>query len=174
MVHEGDHPHPDRRAPREPAAQGAEGARDRARPLARRSARGHGAQRRAGLRRVRAGSSRDARQARALALVPPGSARYRDRAADVRAARARVMSAARILAAYRAIFGTLIVVASIQTLVAAPAHHVALPAAVEIAAALMLMWRRTQWVGASVLLAVFACAQVLSAVEGAYPTRFLQ
>jgi len=53
------------------------------------------------------------------------------------------MSAARILAAYRAIFGTLIVVASIQTLVAAPAHHVALLAAVEIAGALMLMWRRT-------------------------------
>ena len=82
------------------------------------------------------------------------------------------MSAARILAAYRAIFGTLIAVASIQPLVAAPAHHVALLAAVEIAGALMLMWRRTQWVGASVLLAVFACAQVLSAVEGEYPTRF--
>ena len=84
------------------------------------------------------------------------------------------MSAARILAAYRAIFGTLIAVASIQTLVAAPAHHVALLAAVEIAGALMLMWRRTQWVGASVLLAVFACAQVLSAVEGEYSMRFLQ
>jgi len=84
------------------------------------------------------------------------------------------MSAARILAAYRGIFGTLIVVASIQTLVAAPAHHVALPAAVEIAAALMLMWRRTQWVGAAVLLLVFAGAQVLSAIEGEYPTRFLQ
>ena len=84
------------------------------------------------------------------------------------------MSAARILAAYRAIFGTLIVVASIQTLVAAPAHHVALLAAVEIAGALMLMWRRTQWVGASVLLLVFAGAQVLSAVGGEYPTRFLQ
>ncbi len=38
----------------------------------------------------------------------------------------------------------------------------------------MLMWRRTQWVGASVLLAVFAGAQVLSAVEGEYPTRFVQ
>jgi len=84
------------------------------------------------------------------------------------------MSAARILATYRAIFSTLIVVASIQPLVAAPAHHVALLAAVEIAGALMLMWRSTQWVGASVLLAVFACAQVLSAVEGEYPTRFLQ
>ena len=84
------------------------------------------------------------------------------------------MSAARILAAYRAIFGTLIVVASIQTLVAAPAHHVALLAAVEIAGALMLMWRRTQWVGVAALLLVFAGAQVLSAIEGEYPTRFLQ
>ena len=84
------------------------------------------------------------------------------------------MSAARILATYRAIFGTLIVVASIQTLVAAPALHVALLAAVEIAAALMLMWRRTQWVGAAVLLAVFAAAQIMSAVDGECPTRFLQ
>jgi len=65
------------------------------------------------------------------------------------------MSAARILAAYRAIF-------------------VALLAAVEIAGALMLMWRRTQWVGAAALLLVFAGAQVLSAIEGEYPTRFLQ
>ena len=84
------------------------------------------------------------------------------------------MSAARILAAYRGIFGTLIAVASIQTLVAAPAHHVALLAAVEIAGALMLMWRRTQWVGASALLAVFTAAQIMSAVDGEYPTRFLQ
>jgi hypothetical protein len=84
------------------------------------------------------------------------------------------MSAARILAAYRAIFSTLIVVASIQTLVAAQAHHVVLLAAVEIAGALLLMWRRTQWVGAAALLAVFASAQVISAIEGDYPTRFLQ
>jgi len=84
------------------------------------------------------------------------------------------MSAARILAAYRAIFSTLIVVASIQTLVAAPVHHIALLAVVEIAGALMLMWRRTQWVGAAVLLLVFAGAQVLSAIEREYPTRFLQ
>jgi hypothetical protein len=84
------------------------------------------------------------------------------------------MSAARILAAYRAIFGTLIVVASLQTLIAERAHHVVLLAAVEIAGALLLMWRRAQWVGAALLLAVFACAQVVSAVEGDYPTRFLQ
>jgi len=65
-------------------------------------------------------------------------------------------------------------VASIQTLVAAPVHQVALLAAVEIAGALMLMWRRTQWVSAAVLLLVFAGAQVLAAIDGEYPTRFLQ
>ena len=84
------------------------------------------------------------------------------------------MSAAHILAAYRVIFSALMVVASLQTLAAHPAHHVVLLAAVEIAGALLLMWRKTQWVGAALLLAVFACAQVLSAVEGDYPTRFLQ
>jgi len=84
------------------------------------------------------------------------------------------VSAARILAAYRVIFSTLIVVASLQTLAGHPAHHVVLLAAVEIAGALMLVWRTTQWVGAAVLVVVFASAQVISAVEGDYPTRFLQ
>lgn len=84
------------------------------------------------------------------------------------------MSVARILAAYRAIFCALIVVASIQTLAEGPAHHVVLLAAAEIAGALMLAWRRTQSAGAAVLIAVFATAQVLSAVEGEYPMRFLQ
>jgi hypothetical protein len=84
------------------------------------------------------------------------------------------MSAARILAAYRAIFVTLIVVASVKTLIAERSHHIVLLAAAEIAGALLLMRRRAQWVGAALLLAVFACAQVISAVEGDYPTRFLQ
>jgi uncharacterized membrane protein YphA (DoxX/SURF4 family) len=84
------------------------------------------------------------------------------------------MSAARILAAYRTTFVTLIVVASIQTLAAEPAQHVVLLASVEIVGALMLMWPRAQWVGAAVLLLVFAGAQVISAVDGHYPTRFLQ
>jgi hypothetical protein len=44
------------------------------------------------------------------------------------------MSAARILTTYRTIFG-----------------------------ALLLVWRRAQWVGAAALLAVFACAQVTAA-----------
>jgi hypothetical protein len=84
------------------------------------------------------------------------------------------MSAARILAAYRVIFSTLIVLASVQTLIAERSHHIVLLAAAEIAGALMLMWRRTQWVGAAALLAVFAGAQLISAIEGDYPTRFLQ
>lgn len=84
------------------------------------------------------------------------------------------MSAARILAVYRVIFSTLIVLASLQTLIAERAHHVVLLATAEIAGALLLMWRRAQWVGAALLLVVFAAAQVLSAVEGDYPTRFLQ
>ncbi len=84
------------------------------------------------------------------------------------------MSAARILAAYRVTFSTLIAVASLQTLAARPAHHVVLLASVEIAGALLLVWRRTEWIGASVLLLVFAGAQVISAIEGEYPTRFLQ
>src|SRR4029077_11727084 len=123
---------------------------------------------------VRARPSRDARQDHALALVPPGAARQRDRPAHLRAARAGAMSAAHILAAYRVIFSALMVVASLQTLAAHPAHHVVLLAAVETAGALMLAWRRAQWVGAALLLAVFACAQIMSAVDGEYPTRFLQ
>jgi hypothetical protein len=84
------------------------------------------------------------------------------------------VSAARILAAYRAMFSTLIVVASAQTLIAERSQHIVPLATAEIAGALLLMWRRAQWVGAALLLAVFACAQVISAIEGDYPTRFLQ
>jgi hypothetical protein len=85
------------------------------------------------------------------------------------------MSAPRALAAYRLIFSTLIVVASLQTLLAAQGDHgVVLLAGTEIAGALMLCWRRTQWLGAALLLVVFASAQLLSAVHGEWPTRFLQ
>ena len=84
------------------------------------------------------------------------------------------MSAARILAAYRAMFSTLLVVASVQTLIAERSQHIVPLATAEIAGALLLMWRRAQWVGAALLLAVFAGAQVISAIEGDYPTRFLQ
>jgi hypothetical protein len=86
------------------------------------------------------------------------------------------VSATRLLASYRLIFGALIIIASGQTLLAAqPARHgVMLLAGVEIAGALILMWRRTQWLGACLLLGVFGVAQVMSAMAGEWPTRFAQ
>jgi hypothetical protein len=85
------------------------------------------------------------------------------------------MSAVRVLAVYRLIFAALIIIASMQTLLAAHAqdHALLLLAASEIAGALILMWRRTQWLGACLLLIVFASAQVMSALHGEWPTRFL-
>ena len=84
------------------------------------------------------------------------------------------MSALRTLAAYRLIFSALLTVASVQTLLAARGDRaVMLLAGTEIAGALILCWRRTQWLGAGVLLIVFACAQVFSAMHGEWPTRFL-
>ena len=86
------------------------------------------------------------------------------------------MNAARVLAIYRVVFSALIVIASVQTLLAAGADSEAVRvlASVEIAGALMLCWRRTQWPGGAVLLGVFACAQLMSALSGEWPTRFLQ
>ena len=84
------------------------------------------------------------------------------------------MTPRRILTAYRLVFSVLIVVASMQTLLDAPAHHVMLLAAAEVLGALLLLWRRVQWLGVSLLLSVFSCAQVISAAEGSYPTRFAQ
>ncbi|MBV8405494.1 MAG: hypothetical protein JO203_15010 [Gammaproteobacteria bacterium] len=83
------------------------------------------------------------------------------------------MSAGRLLAIYRLLFAALILIASLQTLASAPDHPVVLLAATEIAGALMLCWRRTQWLGTALLLAVFAAAQALSALHGEWPTRFL-
>ncbi|HEY1873078.1 MAG TPA: hypothetical protein VGG67_01620 [Steroidobacteraceae bacterium] len=83
------------------------------------------------------------------------------------------MSARRALAVYRLIFSALIIVASFQTLLAAQGDHaVVLLAVTEIAGALILCWRRTQWLGAALLLVVFACAQVISAMHGEWPIRF--
>jgi len=66
------------------------------------------------------------------------------------------MSAPRILGCYRFTFSALILLASLQTLVAAHADHaIALLATTEIAGALILCWRRTQWLGAALLLGVF-------------------
>ena len=84
------------------------------------------------------------------------------------------MSSARLLAIYRTTFSALIVVASVQTLCGAREHHsVVLLAGTEIAGALILCWRRTQWLGAALLLVVFASAQLMSAMQGEWPTRFL-
>jgi hypothetical protein len=84
------------------------------------------------------------------------------------------VSAATALAAYRWVFSALIIVASLQTLFAAQGEPaVTLLAGAEIAGALILLWRRTQWLGAALLLVVFASAQLLSALHGEWPTRFL-
>jgi hypothetical protein len=79
-----------------------------------------------------------------------------------------------ILTAYRFVFSVLIVVASMQTLLGTPAHHVVLLAAAEVLGALLLLRRRLQWLGVSLLLSVFSCAQLISAAAGSYPTHFAQ
>lgn len=86
------------------------------------------------------------------------------------------MSAARILTLYRAIFVALLSLASLQALLVGRegGHNIVLLAGAEIAAALALLWRPTQVVGACVLLGIFAVAQVLSALAGQWPTHFLQ
>ncbi len=86
------------------------------------------------------------------------------------------MSAARILGLYRVVFVALLSVASLQTImVGREGGHIVAPlAASEIAAALALLWRPTRLLGACVLLGVFAVAQVLAALQGEWPTRFLQ
>jgi uncharacterized membrane protein YphA (DoxX/SURF4 family) len=84
------------------------------------------------------------------------------------------MSPPRALGIYRVVFCALIVIASAQTLIAEPAHHVIALATAEIIGALLLVWPRTQRPGAVLLLLVFAMAQVMAASEGEYPTRFLQ
>jgi hypothetical protein len=85
------------------------------------------------------------------------------------------MNAVRLVGAYRLFYCLLIIVASVQTLAAEHevAHVVALASA-EIAGALLLSWRRTQWLGLTVLLLVFAGAQLMAAVAATWPTRFLQ
>jgi hypothetical protein len=87
------------------------------------------------------------------------------------------MRAERILKMYRLTFVSLIIFSSVQTILTAGAdshaHHVVALAAGEIAGATALAWRRTQLIGAGLLLLVFAAAQVLSVVLGEWSTRFL-
>ena len=86
------------------------------------------------------------------------------------------MSASRILGFYRSSFVTLIVIASAQALMAAHerAHHAAPMACAEIAGALMLSWRKTQLLGAGLLVCVFLGAEMISVAQGTWPTQFLQ
>jgi hypothetical protein len=85
------------------------------------------------------------------------------------------VNAARLLAGYRVFFCLLLSIASVQTLMAEQALPHVLPlASAEILGALLLCWRRTQWFGLTMLLVVFASAQLLAASQGAWPTRFLQ
>ncbi|HEY1631734.1 MAG TPA: hypothetical protein VGF56_10470 [Rhizomicrobium sp.] len=86
------------------------------------------------------------------------------------------MTPARILAVYRWVFALLIAAASAQTLLTEGGAnpHIAILAPVEIAAALLLLQRRSQVAGLMLLLAVLVAAQILTAVAGQYPMHFLQ
>ncbi len=85
------------------------------------------------------------------------------------------MSAPRILAGYRWLFCALLVAASCQALLTAPQEHAhaTLLAAVEASGAVLLAWRRTQWLGAWTLLLVFSCAQIAAARASEWPVRFV-
>lgn len=88
------------------------------------------------------------------------------------------MKPATTLTAYRWIFAVLLVVASAQVLGAAqgrPLHlHATVLALAELVGALMLVWRRTLRVGASLLLVVFAAGVVISTLGHSWPTHLLQ
>ena len=73
------------------------------------------------------------------------------------------------LGAYRLVFVALILFASVQA-VMTEAQHVIFVAAAEIAGALLLLWRRSQLIGAGVLLAVFATVEALHVAQGQWPT----
>lgn len=86
------------------------------------------------------------------------------------------MSALRTLEIYCASFVALLVFASAEAVLAGheSGSHIVPLAAAEIVGALALLSRHTRLTGACVLLAVFAFAQVLSALAGHWPTQFLQ
>lgn len=85
------------------------------------------------------------------------------------------MSARGLLRAYRGTFCLLLVVASVQTLANEHAvSHIVPLAGAELLGALLLLARRLQSLGLTLLLLSFAGAQLLAGLEGAWPTRFAQ
>ena len=84
------------------------------------------------------------------------------------------MIATRALTIYRYVFSALLIVASFRTLAHAHGGHASVLASAEIVGALLVLWRQSEIVGAGVLLVVFAAAQVFSALEGSWPTRYAQ
>lgn len=85
------------------------------------------------------------------------------------------MSAPRILAGYRHLFCALLVIASFQALLTPGQEHAHLKllAVAEAIGAVLLVWRRTQWLGAWTLLLVFSCAQIAAARAAEWPVRFV-
>ena len=91
------------------------------------------------------------------------------------------MSAQRALVIFRAVFVGFIVFVSARALLAAstiahvahaqPAHIIAL-ATIEIAAALALLWARTEPIAAGALVLVFAAGAVLDTRAGDVPVRY--
>lgn len=75
--------------------------------------------------------------------------------------------------AYRLVFAAILLVASGLTIADADPHAVVL-ASVEVAGIVLFVRRRSQFIGAAILLAVFAFAEVLSIQHGHVPTYFLQ
>lgn len=86
------------------------------------------------------------------------------------------MTPTRLLLLYRRTFVALLVIASVQTLAGdgGASLPVAALASVEIGAALLLLWRRSQVAGMTLLLVVFAIAQTVTAMMGQLQTHFVQ
>lgn len=83
------------------------------------------------------------------------------------------MSVATLLSWYRITFVVLLLVASVLTMVDHD-HHGALLTAMEIVGALAFMWRRSQYIGAAILLGVFAFAAFLAIGQGWWATHLVQ
>ncbi len=73
--------------------------------------------------------------------------------------------------AFRIVFAAFLIVASAQAIGAG--GHAALLGAIEIAAATLFLFRRSQGVALPLLLAIFAAAFVLTAAAGEMPLRFV-